>query len=228
MCVVKHLSLISKFDPWRSRLCTCPQKLTFTPYTGCDHACVYCYASSYIQRLSECRTKKDVTRRLTKEGARLRGETVSLSNSSDPYPNLEAQTQLTRDCLKVLSQSNCRVQIITKSPLVTRDIDLLQSFPCTVAVTITTDDDEIAKTIEPQAPPPSDRLKAIETLTSKGVPTSVRIDPIIPFLNDKQERLVKTLASVVVKHATSSTYKVRADNWRRFSAAMPSLSAKLT
>jgi len=96
-----------------------------------------------------------------------------------------------------------------------------------VAVTITTDDDEIAKTIEPQAPPPSDRLKAVETLTSKGVPTSVRIDPIIPFLNGNQERLVKTLASVGVKHITSSTYKVRADNWRRFSATAPSLSAKL-
>ena len=225
--VVKRVNLISKFDPWRSRLCTCPQKLTFNPYTGCDHACVYCYASSYIPRFSECRTKKNVTRRLTAEAAKLRGEIVSLSNSSDPYPNLEAQTRLTRDCLKILSQSNCRVQIITKSPLVTRDIDLLESFPCMVAVTITTDDNEIAKTIEPQAPPPSDRLKAVETLTAKGVPTSVRIDPIIPFLNDKQERLVKTLASVGVKHVTSSTYKVRADNWRRFSAAVPSLSAKL-
>lgn len=221
------MGLISRFDPWRSSLCTCPPKLTFNPYTGCDHACAYCYASSYVPRFSECRVKKNLIRRLEKEAANLRGETISLSNSSDPYPNSEAETGLMRDCLKILARSKCSVQIITKSPLVARDIDLLGRLPSMVSMTITTDSDEAAKLIEPQAPPPSARLKAAETLLAKGIPTSVRIDPLIPFFNDKQERLVETLASIGVKHITSSTYKVKTDNWKRLSLALPALAEKL-
>lgn len=221
------MPLISKFDPWRSSLCTCSPKLTVNPYTGCDHACVYCYASDYIPRFSECRVKKNLIRRLEEEAETLKGETISLSNSSDPYPNLEAETGLTRDCLKVLARSKCSVQIITKSPLVVRDVDLLSSFSSMVSLTITTDDDEAAKLTEPQAPPPSARLKAAETLLAKGIPTSVRIDPLIPFFNDEQERLIETLASMGVKHITSSTYKIKTDNWKRLSRALPAVSEKL-
>jgi DNA repair photolyase len=74
-------------------------------------------------------------------------------------------------------------------------------------MTITTDDDALAKLIEPNAPPPSERLKAAHMLTEKGIPTSVRIDPIIPFLNDHPENLIKALSSLGVKHVTGSTYK---------------------
>ena len=227
LVIVNTVTLISPFDPWCSRLCTCPPKLTLNPYTGCNHACLYCYASSYVPEFSKCRVKKDLVRRLEREAVCLRGETVSLSNSSDPYPSLEGETGLTRDCLKVLARAECRVQIITKSPLVVRDVDLLTRFPSMVSVTITTDDDEAAKLIEPQAPLPAARLKAVETLLAKGVPTSVRIDPLIPFFNDEQERLVESLASMGVKHITSSTYKVKADNWRRLSRALPALAEKL-
>lgn len=150
-----------------------------------------------------------------------------MSNSSDPYPNLEAEIRLTRDCLKILAQNKCRVQIITKSTLVARDADLLSSFSSMVSLTITTDDDEAAKLTEPNVPPPSARLKAVEALLAKGIPTSVRIDPLILFFNDRQERLVKTLASIGVKHITSSTYKIKPDNWRRLSQALPVLSKKL-
>jgi DNA repair photolyase len=155
LVIVNTVTLISPFDPWCSRLCTCPPKLTLNPYTGCNHACLYCYASSYVPEFSKCRVKKDLLRRLEREAVCLRGETVSLSNSSDPYPSLEGETGLTRDCLKVLARAECRVQIITKSPLVVRDVDLLTSFPSMVSVTITTDDDEAAKLIEPQAPLPA-------------------------------------------------------------------------
>ena len=224
---MKTVTLISRFDPWRSSLCTCPPKLTLNPYTGCDHACVYCYASSYIPSFSECRVKRNLIRRLEREAANLKGETISLSNSSDPYPNLEAKAGLMRDCLKVLARSKCSVQIITKSPLVARDTDLLSSFPSMVSMTITTDSDEAARLIEPQASPPSARLKATETLLAKGIPTSVRIDPLIPFFNDTQERLVETLASMGVKHITSSTYKIKTGNWKRLSRALPALAEKL-
>jgi len=221
------VTLITSFDPWRSKLCTCPPKLTFNPYTGCDHACVYCYASSYIPKFLNCRPKKDLILRLKREAAKLRGEIISIANSSDPYPNLEAKTGLMRKCLGILSQQDCKIQIITKSNLVVRDIDLLRKMPSMVSLTITTDDDNVAKLIEPHAPSSSERLKAVETLIEKGIPMSVRIDPIIPFINDNTKTLVKTLASFGVKHITGSTYKVKPDNWQRFSIALPKTAEKL-
>ena len=221
------MALISHFDPWRSNMCTCPPKLTFNPYTGCDHGCVYCYASGYITQFASCRPKKDMVQRIQREATKLRGETVSISNSSDPYPRVEATTKLTRRCLEVLAECNCRIQIITKSDLVIRDGDLLSRASSIVALTITTIDTELARLLEPQAPSPNSRLRAAENLISKGIPVSVRIDPIIPFVNDKQEELISTLAGIGVKHVTSSTYKIKPDNWHRFSAAMPSVAEKL-
>jgi DNA repair photolyase len=219
--------VISKFDPWRSALCTCPKKLTFNPYTGCDHGCTYCYASSYIPRFFQCRPKKNLIQRLKSEAAKLNGEIISISNSSDPYPRLEAKMRLMRSCLKILSGHNCNVQIITKSSLVARDIDLLAKIPSMVSLTITTDDDETARILEPYAPPVSERLKAVQKLVQKGLPTAVRIDPIIPFVNDHFEKLVQILAALGVKHITSSTYKVRHDDWNRLSATIPEVAAKL-
>jgi DNA repair photolyase len=219
--------LISSFDPWRSSMCTCPPKLTLNPYSGCDHQCVYCYASSYIPSFSDCRPKKDLLQNLKREAAKLKGEIVSISNSSDPYPRVEANAGWTRKCLEILAESNCRIQIITKSNIVVRDDDLLCRTPSTVALTITTDDEDIAKLLEPRAPSPSERLKAAEDLINKDIPVSVRIDPVIPFVNDKPEKLVATIASIGVKHITSSTYKIKPDNWHRFSAAMPEAAEKL-
>jgi len=219
--------LISRFDPWRSSTCTCPPKLTFNPYTGCDYTCIYCYASSYIPRFSSCRPKSDLIQRLQREAAKLKGEIMSIANSSDPYPRMEAEAGLTRKCLAILSRHDCRIQIITKSTLVTRDTDLLGKVPCTVALTITTDDENMAKLLEPYAPSPAERLKTVETLTSKGISVSVRVDPIIPFVNDNPERLIATLASMGVKHVTTSTYKAKPDNWHRLATAMPQVAEKL-
>jgi len=221
------LSLVTPFDPWHSKLCTCPPKLTLNPYTGCDHNCLYCYASSYIPKFSVCKPKKDLISKLRKEASRLNGEIVSISNSSDPYPCLEAETGLMRRCLEILSAYNCKIQIITKSNLVIRDVDLLRKMPSMVSLTITTEDDKIAKLIEPNAPSSTERLKAAKILIKNDIPTSVRIDPIIPTINDNPENLIKTLASIGVKHITGSTYKVKLDNWQRFSAALPKTAEKL-
>jgi DNA repair photolyase len=221
------VSLISSFDPWQSGVCVCPQKLTFNPYTGCDHKCIYCYASSYIVGFNECKPKKDLLERLHREAPKLKGETISLSNSSDPYPKTEQYTGLTRRCLEILAKNNCNIQIITKSNLVVRDDDILKQVPSTVAFTITTDDDQLAKTLEPNAPTPSQRIAAAEDLISQGIPVSVRIDPIIPFVNDQPQKLIKTLATLGVKHITSSTYKIKPDNWRRFSVTLSDIAEKL-
>jgi DNA repair photolyase len=219
--------LISSFDPWRSGLCTCPAKLTFNPYTGCDHQCIYCYASSYIPNFKDIRPKKELLAQLNREAAKLNGETISIANSSDPYPRVEASAGLTRRCLEILSESHCKIQIITKSNIVTRDDDLLSKIPSTVALTITTDEDNLAKIIEPLAPPPSQRLRAAQDLIKAGIPVSVRIDPIIPLVNDQPKKLIETLASIGIKHLTCSTYKANADNWMRLTQAMPKIAEKL-
>jgi len=140
---------------------------------------------------------------------------------------MEATSGLTRRCLEIFADSNCRIQIITKSDLVIRDDDVLAKVPSTVALTITTDDAEVARFLEPHAPTPDARLRAAEDLIGEGIPVSVRIDPVIPFVNDQQEKLVAALANLGVKHVTSSTYKIKPDNWRRFSAVMPEVAEKL-
>ena len=219
--------LLSKFDPWTSSLCTCLDKLTFNPYSGCNHRCVYCYASSYIPNFFNCRPKKDLIQRLEKESHKLKGEIISISNSSDPYPTIERELGLTRQCLEILAQRNCKIQIITKSDLVVRDIDILKKRPSMVAVSATTNNDDVSKKLEPNAPSSSARIKAIETLIQRGIPICVRIDPVIPLLNDNPKDLIETLASLGVKHITSSTYKVKPDNWKRFSINFPEIAEQL-
>jgi len=219
--------LLTVFDPWKSELCTCPSKMTFNPYTGCDHGCLYCYASAYIPQFHNCRPKKNLISRLKREATRLNGELISISNSSDPYPQLEQKTELTRKCLKILAENNCRLQIITKSDLVVRDIDILKQVPCVVSITILTMDDRLSLKLEPGAPNSSRRLKAIETLVNEEIPTTVRIDPVIPRVNDDLALLVENVASLGVKHITCSTYKVKPDNWKRFSYKFPGIAKKL-
>lgn len=219
--------LIAPFDPWKSKLCTCPKKLTLNPYTGCSHQCTYCYASSYIPSFYHCRTKKNIVSRLRKEATELRGELISIANSSDPYPPVEETLGLTRACLRVLSEQDCRLQLVTKSTIVTRDFDILRETPCMISMSITTEDDAIAKSLEPYAPSPSERLEALEKIVQSDIPVSVRIDPIIPYLNDKPEGLVKKLASIGIPHITCSTYKAKHDNWRRLARAFPALGQSL-
>jgi DNA repair photolyase len=104
---------------------------------------------------------------------------------------------------------------------------LLSKVPSTVAVTITTDDDDKATLIEPHAPSPTERLKTVEMLIRKGIPVSVRVDPVIPLVNDNPESLIATLANMGVKHVTSSTYKIKRANWQRFAMVLPEIAEKL-
>ncbi len=173
------------------------------------------------------RQKKDLLQTLRREITKLDGEILGMSSSSDAYPTEEAKLGLTRQCLKVIAESNCRLQIFTKSDIVARDVDLLSNIPSMVALTITTMDDDLAGIIEPHAPAPSKRIRAAENLLEHGVPVVVRVDPVIPTLSDNPQELLSTLASIGVKHITSSTYKVKADNWMRLTEALPKTAEKL-
>ncbi len=218
---------LRRFDPWRSPLCTCPPKYSLQPYTGCSHRCLYCYATAYIG-VRDSEPKREFIKRLRadlrKADPRL---PVSMSNSSDPYPPLEAELRVTRRALEELVSHGFRVLIVTKSDLVLRDIDVIRGRPVSVSITITTLDDSLARRMEPGAPPPSRRVRAVAKLTEEGVPVSVRIDPIVPGLNDDPHELRELVAEVAAagaKHVVTSTFKARPDSLARMSAVFPDLA----
>jgi len=225
---VKRLKVIRVFDPWGSPLCTCPPKYSLHPYTGCSHYCLYCYATAYLGRKPSI-PKKDFWRRLRHDLEFINHDLViELSTSSDPYPPLESWTLLTRGALEILVSRRARILITTKSDLVVRDKDLLLETPSAVMITITTLDDSLARKLEPGAPPPSQRIRALEILSSYGVPVGARIDPIIPGLNDDPDMLMELVDRVVeagAKHIVSSTYKARPDNLKRMTEAFPELES---
>ena len=221
--------IIRPFDPWRSPLCTCPPKLSLDPYTGCEHGCLYCYASSYIKDFYRCRPKRNLIELVRRDLRRIPEDTlISMSNSSDPYPPMERRLKLTRRCLKEFRGRNLRILIVTKGDTILRDIDLLRELRAAVTVTITTLDDHIAGRLEPKAPRPMRRLEIIEELTAHGIPVGLRLDPIIPGINDDSiEELLTEAKEAGVAHVVSSTFKPRWDSWLRVSEAFPEESERL-
>jgi len=220
---------ISVFDPWKNPLCTCPFKYSLQPYTGCSHRCLYCYATAYI-RVRRSVPKSDFLRRLARDLLRADPRVpISMSNSSDPYPPEEQRYMLTRRALEMMIPRGFRVLIVTKGALVARDADILSRGNAAVTITITTLDEGLARRLEPGAPPPGSRLRAIEELVEAGVPVGVRLDPVIPFLNDDPkeiEELIDTIASIGVKFVVTSTYKARPDNLKRMKEGFPELAER--
>jgi DNA repair photolyase len=221
------LSVLTLFDPWKNPLCTCPDKYQVSPYTGCGHCCVYCYITAYIPDAFNPRPKKNFIPRLIRDLQHANPAlNVSISNSSDPYTPQEAELGLTREALRILISSGFGVQVITKSDLVARDADLLRRGRCSVSITITSLDEHKAAKIEPGAPPPERRLKALRFLSKIKVPCSVRIDPVIPKINDEEaELLVKEAAMAGALHIVASTYKAKQDSLSRLMKASPQASA---
>ena len=151
-----------------------------------------------------------------------------MSTSSDPYPPIEKELQLTRKTISLLLVEKRPLLITTKSDIVARDVDILAGNPVSVMLTITTIDDSLAKILEPGAPPPSARLRAIRVLVENGIPVGVRIDPITPFINDENAiDVVEEVASMGVRFIVTSTYKAKPDNFKRLTDAFPDLEAKL-
>lgn len=221
---VKKLLVIKPFDPWRSKLCTCRPKYSFHPYVGCSHLCLYCYASFYMGR-RESVPKENLLSRLNKDLFHINRELfVAMSTSSDPYPPVEATIMATRRCLEVFAKHGLKILVVTKSDIVSRDRDLLLKTPSVVSVTITTLDPDLAQIIEPNAPDPYVRLETVKKLIENGIPTCVRVDPLIPGLNDKEEDIVKIvdkLSEIGVKHVVASTFKARYDSLGRLSKIFP-------
>jgi len=217
------LNYLKKFDPFGESLCTCKVKYTINPYTGCNHRCRYCYITSYIKDGFRLRVKKDFLKEIEKEIKKIeKNYPVNLSSSSDPYPLIEKELEFTRKTLEFLKKENVKVSIITKSPLVLRDIDLLKDMDSYVSVTITHFDDSIAKKVEPYAPPPSKRIEAAKILIRENIRVCIRIDPVIPGYNDSAEIIEKILQNIGNPFMiTLSTYKAKPDNFKRMMEIFP-------
>ena len=147
-----------------------------------------------------------------------------MANSSDPYLPIEKKLKLTRASLRIMKDYTLRIMLVTKSDLITRDLDILQEIKkIVVSFTITTLDETIARKLEPAAPSPRARLEAIRTLAKK-LPVAVRLDPLIYPLNtaDKDiKNTIKILKEAGAKQIITSSYKAKPDNLKRMIRGFP-------
>jgi DNA repair photolyase len=164
-------------------------KYCVNPYVGCAHACRYCYAT-FMKRFtghlepwgSFVDVKINAPEVLRRQLKRAERGTVMVSSVTDAYQPVEARYGLTRKCLEVLSLYKFPVSILTKSPLVIRDIDIISKLDeADVGLTITTDDDKTRKLFEPSAPPVAARIDALKKLHKAGINTYVFIGPLLPM-----------------------------------------------
>lgn len=190
---------------------------SINPYRGCEHGCVYCFArpthsymglSAGLDFESKLFAKPDAARLLERELAKpgYEPKTIAIGTNTDPYQPVEKQWRIMREVLEVLEAHDHPVGIVTKSALVMRDIDILSRMAgkglAKVALSITTLDRKLARTMEPRAATPTRRLEAIRALTDAGVPASVMIGPVIPALNDQEiERILDSAQAAGAREA---------------------------
>lgn len=166
-------------------------------YRGCQHRCIYCDSRSECYQIdgfdTDVLVKVNAPELLEQELAhkRMRG-TIGTGAMNDPYMPVERKLRMTRKVLQVIEKKEFPVHIITKSDLVTRDIDLLIGIARTyasVSFTITCADDELCRQVEPFAPPTSARLRAMRALADAGLQTGVSLMPVLPFITDSEDNI---------------------------------------
>jgi DNA repair photolyase len=178
-----------------------PFNVSLNPYRGCEHGCIYCFArpthsylglSPGLDFESRLFARVNAAELLRRELARpgYVPEHIAIGVNTDAYQPCERQRGITRQVLEVLSECQHPVGLITKSSLIERDIDLIAPMAARgqacAAITLTTLDPEISRTLEPRAAAPARRLRTIRTLTEAGIPVSVSVAPIIPFVTEPE------------------------------------------
>jgi len=197
------------------------------PYTGCEFGCLYCYASFMGRFVNETvdnwgkyvYVKTNAVRLFDKEIGSLptKNASIFLSSVTDPYQGVESKYKLTRGILEIIAKKryNQPVEILTKSSMVLRDIDVLKQIPdITVGMTVTTTDDELSRLIEVRATSSSMRINTLKKLNEEGIHTYAFVGPLLPHFRYKPELLDKLFASLVeagirevyVEHINLSNY----------------------
>ncbi len=199
---------------------------TLNPYVGCSHSCVYCYARFM------CRYRKtwekwgkfvdvkiNIPEALVKQVKNLKPGLVMISSVTDAYQIIEEKYRITRSCLEVLVNNKFRIGLLTKSPLITRDIDILKKFRSfddqfCPGLTITCLDEQDAKNFEVGAPSVASRLRALEEINKAGISTMVFIGPFIPGISDKDlEGFIRRLKETGVKTILLDRLNLKCGNW---------------
>jgi DNA repair photolyase len=181
-----------------------PFKWSLNPYMGCVHRCTFCYVRNFEQRADRpsddrygrsIRVKTNIAEVLARELGRKTWtrDDVAVGTATDPYQPAEGRFRLTRACIRELAKAWTPFSIITRGPLVVRDIDVLLEAGARVAVSVTvslpTLDTRVWETTEPGTAPPRSRLEAVRRLAAAGVDVSVGLAPILPGLSDAPEQL---------------------------------------
>ncbi len=190
-------------------------------YRGCEHGCIYCFArpthcylgySAGLDFETRLVAKTNAAERLQAALAspRYRARAIMMGTNTDPYQPIERRYQLTRQVLKVLAHTNHPVGIVTKSAMILRDIDLLAPMAAKglahVAISVTSLDHRLSRSMEPRASSPARRLEAIAALSAAGIPTRVMVAPVIPALNEPEMEAI--IARAADAGATSASYIV--------------------
>jgi len=181
-----------------------PFKWSLNPYMGCVHRCTFCYVRHFEHRADRpsdgryglsIRVKSNVADVLRRELARpsWQREQVSIGAATDPYQPAEGRFRLTRACIEALAEAWTPFSIITRGPLVVRDVDVLEHAAARAEVgvyfSIPTLDERVWRTTEPGTAPPRSRLEAIRRLSDAGIEVGVGMAPILPGLSDRPEQL---------------------------------------
>lgn len=171
---------------------------TMNIYKGCSHGCIYCDSRSRcygIIEFDKVKVKENALELLQKElRSRQKKGIIGCGSMSDPYNPLEKELRLSRGGLELINENGFGVSVTTKSPLVTRDIDILQQIkahsPVICGITITTGDDTVCKKIEPHVASSTERFEALRKLADAGIFCGVLLTPILPFITDTEENIV--------------------------------------
>ncbi|MCQ5376275.1 MAG: radical SAM protein [Methanomassiliicoccales archaeon] len=213
-------SLIIKERVCKSSLV--PSKLpglnyALNPYRGCEHGCLYCYGPSVLKTRreswsTEIEVKINLPEILKREVINKTG-VVGIGTVTDPYQPIERKYCITRRSLEIISRSNLRASILTKSDLIIRDADFIARMnDAEVGITITTLNDDFAGQFEPHAPPPTKRIETLKKLSDLGINTYAMIGPILPIVTEDQlETLILEIASTGIKRVMIDKLRLRPD-----------------
>jgi DNA repair photolyase len=192
---------------------------SLNPYMGCAHRCAFCYVRGFERRAdrpsderygTNIRVKINVVEVLRAELARRswRRETVAIGAATDPYQPAEGRYRLTRGCLIALGESGTPLDLITRGPLIVRDVDVLaeasRRASVRVSISIATLDEGLSARLEPGVAPPRQRLRAIRLLTDAGIAAGVAVAPILPGLTDSARSLASVMRAAREAGATHS------------------------
>jgi DNA repair photolyase len=187
------------------------------PYVGCGHGCLYCYAS-FIKRFTGHKepwgyfvdVKINAPNLLFKQIKRATPGIVALSTITDPYQPLEKHYKLTRRCLEILLDYQFPINILTRSSLCLRDIDLFKKFnEIEVGVTITTNDDNIRRIFEPRSPSIQLRIDALKSLQQENIKTYAFIGPILPLDPLKLVEMLKGIVNEILIDRMNYTNRIK-------------------